>query len=463
MSPAVHALLAAVLLSGGEPDPAGDAERGYRFLRTAPLLPPDFDAATLDATPDRWPAALRDGIDAADADERRTRIFERYGLVVPPADDPVGGAVLGYMETPDGWVMNCFACHAGTVAGRSVPGLPNARYMLETLTEDVRAVKLATGKPLSHQDLALFRLPLGGSRGTTNAVVFGVVLDALRRPDMSVDLTADPGELVHHDVDPPPWWHAKKKSRLYIDGFSPKNHRVLMQFMLLPGNDRETVLSWEDPFRDVLAYIESVEPPPWPWRTGPWEIDEGLADRGRTVFERNCAECHGTYAAAGSDAVDTYPERTVPIGVVGTDPVRLHALSPAHRAHLSTTWMSRYGADPVVTDPGGYVAPPLDGVWATAPYFHNGSVPTLHHVLNPSERPVVWRRTDDGDGYDHHRIGLAVREFVEVPAGHRGGPHRREYFDTRRTDTGKSAAGHEFAEVLSAAEKRAVLEYLKTL
>ena len=206
--------------------------------------------------------------------------------------------------------------------------------------------------------------------------MFGVVLDALRNPDMSVNLAGDPGDLIHHDVDPPPWWHLKKKSRLYIDGFSPKNHRMLMQFMLLPGNDRETVYSWEEPFQDVLAYIESVEAPDWPW-----EIEYSLADRGRVIFERTCSECHGTY---GQD--EFYPEVTVPIDTVGTDPVRLRALTPAHRAHLSRTWMSRYGADPVETDPGGYVAPPLDGVWASAPYLHNGSVPTLWHVLNPQER-----------------------------------------------------------------------------
>ena len=446
--------LALLVLAAGPavdgPDPAvGDPVRGYEVLRTKPLLPPDFDRETLLKLGLTWPAELRAKAAAGDEAERLALAFSRYGLVPPPPGDPIGGATLNYVETPAGWVMNCFACHGGRVAGRTIPGLPNARYGLATLTEEVRTVKLLTGKPLSHQDMGQMRIPLGGSHGTTNAVVFGIVLDAFREPDMTVNTGRDPGPLLHHDMDAPPWWHVRKKSRLYIDGFSPKNHRVLMQFMLLPSTDRETVLSWEDDFRDVLAYIESVEPPPYPFA-----IDRPLAARGREVFAANCTDCHGTYST--DPAEETYPEVTVPIVVIGTDRVRLDALSVPHRRHLGTTWMSRYGADPVVEDPGGYVAPPLDGVWASAPYLHNGSVPTLAGVLSPEERPALWRGAEHG--YDTERVGLEYEEVDEVPTR-----DARFVFDTRRADLGKSNAGHGFAAGLSPDEKRALLEYLKTL
>ena len=451
----VHAAL--LLLAAGPADArptdrGGDPARGYEILRTKPLLPPDFDRETLLKTPSVWPADLRETARGEDEAGRLRMAFSRYGLVPPPADDPVGGEVLNYVETPAGWVMNCFACHGGKVAGETVPGLPNSHYGLETLTEEVRSVKLFTGKPLSHQDLGLMRFPLGGSHGTTNAVMFGVVLDAFREPDMTVNLNRDPtagGALVHHDVDAPPWWHLNKKSRLYIDGFAPVNHRVLMQFMLLPNASREEVYAWEDDFRDVLAYIESVEAPPYPF-----EIAPGLAAAGEAVFLNNCAECHGTYSP--DPAAETYPEVTVPIDVIGTDRVRLDALTVAHRRHLKTTWMSDYGRDPVVEDPGGYVAPPLDGVWASAPYFHNGSVPTLAGVLSPDDRPTLWRRSEDG--YDRNRVGLEVTEPDEMPAR-----DARFVFDARRTDTGKTNGGHDFAADLPDGQKRALLEYLKTL
>jgi hypothetical protein len=134
-------------------------------------------------------------------------------------------------------------------------------------------------------------------------------------------------------------------------------------------------------------------------------------------------------------------------------------LSVGDRQRLKESWMTRYGQDSVIVDPGGYVAPPLDGIWASAPYFHNGSVPTLWHVLHPDERPAVWQRTEDG--YDRERAGLEIHTAERVPSDLSSPAERRRWFDTRLP--GKSAAGHRFPDALRETEKRAVLEYLKTL
>ena len=433
----------------GPPSGLSAPERGYWLLTNKPYLPPDFDHATFDNLWQIWPAEEREAARNADPQERRRLTFARYGLVEPPESDGTGPA-LGYLsDGDDGWVMNCLACHGGKVAGEGMAGLPNSYFALQTLVEDVSTLKLLQLKPLAHLDKAATGIPLSTTDGTTNSVVFGIVLGALRNPDMSVDTTRPIPELVHHDMDPPPFWNVKKKTRLYIDGFAPKTARPLLQFMLIPRNDRETILSWEQDYEDVLAWIESVKPPEYPW-----EIDHGLAREGERVFNANCAECHGAYGEH-----ETYPERTVPISVVGTDPVRLEALTPAHRKWMKIGWMSRFGEDEVLLDPGGYVAPPLDGIWASAPYFHNGSVPTLWHVLHPDERPVVWRRTENG--YDRDRTGLEVTEFAELPDSVNAPRERRRYFDTRLT--GKSAAGHLFPNELNETQRRAVLEYLKTL
>ncbi len=93
------------------------------------------------------------------------------------------------------------------------------------------------------------------------------------------------------------------------------------------------------------------------------------------------------------------------------------------------------------------------------PYFHNGSVPTLWHVLHPDERPAVWRRSEDG--YDQHRVGLEVTGYDALPNDVEDAEQKRTYFETRIA--GKSAAGHRFPDELSPREKLAVLEYLKTL
>ncbi len=158
----------------------------------------------------------------------------------------------------------------------------------------------------------------------------------------------------------------------------------------------------------------------------------------------------------------------VPIDDVATDRVRLDSLSAQDRGDLSSSWFGHFGRDAVAArgvdlaarEAGvGYVAPPLDGIWATAPYFHNGSVPTLWHLLRPAERPAVWRRTPTG--YDHDRVGLEVESLDSMPEGKLPPAVRRGIFDTRRP--GKSAAGHDFPDALDEAEKTALLEYLKTL
>lgn len=447
---AVCAVLLAIVAA--QPSAASEvesaAERGYRLLTTKAYLAPDFDQEVFDQLWMTWEEPLRSLAESAGLEERRRLAYARYGLTEAPGRP--GPVALQYVDDGrGGWVISCLACHAGKVAGHIIPGLPNSLFALETLTEEVRETKLRLDKPLVRMDLASLGMPLGGSNGTTNAVMFGVVLMAYRDADLNVYRDRPRPDMTHHDHDAPPLWNVKRKRRLYIDGFAAKGHRPLMQFLLEPRNGPERFLEWEEEFRDVEAWIESLEPPKYPW-----PIDTGLAALGETVFNRACAECHGTYGPGGR-----YPERLVRIDEVATDPVRLDALSPAAREHYGASWFADYGGKPVVADPGGYVAPPLDGVWASAPYLHNGAIPTLWHLLHPAERPIVWLRTEDG--YDTERVGLEVAEHERIPQGELSLKARRRYFDTRRR--GKSAAGHEFPDVLNPDEKRAVLEYLKTL
>ncbi len=428
---------------------ASPATRGYSALRTHPFLPPDFDEVVLSSLWTVWPEPERSQAEQADEATRRRLIFSYYGIMPDPEAAPAIKP-LGYVVDANGtWTMNCLACHGGKVAGRVIPGLPNSHTALQTLTEDVRLVKLSQGKKLGHLDLATLQLPLSTTNGTTNAVMFGVVLGTYRNPDMTVDTNRKLPKLMHHDMDAPPYWNVRKKKSLYIDGHSPKTPRPLMQFILLPRVTPEKLAEWEPQFTDLLAWIESLEPPKYPF-----EINLALASRGERLFIDNCSRCHGTYGANGK-----YEQRTIELDEVGTDPVRFKSLTAEHRQWVKDGWLSRFGADPVEVDPVGYVAPPLDGIWASAPYFHNGSVPTLWHVLHPDARPVVWKRTEDG--YDRDKVGLEVETFESVPRSVKATAHRRRYFDTKQP--GKSASGHTFPNVLDEDEKQSLLEYLKTL
>jgi hypothetical protein len=95
----------------------------------------------------------------------------------------------------------------------------------------------------------------------------------------------------------------------------------------------------------------------------------------------------------------------------------------------------------------------LEGIWAAAPYLHNGSVPTLADLLKPAgDRPKAFRL---GNRYDTALVGLARDQ----------GPSARER-DTKGCgdlDSGESRCGHEYGTGLPEAEKRALLEYLKSI
>lgn len=435
-------------LAGAVSEPASPypSHPGLTFLLTKAYLPADFDQEVFDEIWTSWEEPLRSKAAKATPAERRAMAFDRYGL----DDVPGRQTPLQYtLDSKGGWVMNCLACHGGKVGGKLIPGAPNTHLALQTLIDDVRATKVRLKKKLTHMDIGSTFIPLGKSNGTTNAVIFGVALGSHRDEDLNVRPDKPLQRLVHHDHDAPPWWNVKRKNYIYSDGFAPKDHRALMQFLLVHQNGPEKFREWEDDYKQILAWIESLEAPKYPFT-----IDEPLALKGQVVFNRACADCHGAYGPGGS-----YPGKNIPLDVVGTDPVRLKALPVHMREGYSRNWLAFYGQKKVITDPKGYIAPPLDGIWASAPYFHNGSAPTLWHVMHPEKRPIVWKRTRDG--YDAKRVGLEVVEMEQMPKDVIRANARREYFDSRIV--GKSVEGHLFPDELTDDEKIAVIEYLKTL
>ena len=177
-------------------------QRGYRLLTTKPFLPPDFDQQVFDELWKTWEEPLCSQAEAASPDERRKLTFDRYGLTDAPGR--TDGVAWQYVDDGQGgWVMNCLACHGGKVAGRVIPGVPNSLYDLQTLTEDARATKLRLKKKLGHMDKGSLAMPLSGSIGTTNAVMFGKLLLAYRDEELNVLRQSPPAKLTHHDCDAP--------------------------------------------------------------------------------------------------------------------------------------------------------------------------------------------------------------------------------------------------------------------
>jgi hypothetical protein len=205
---------------------------------------------------------------------------------------------------------------------------------------------------------------------------------------------------------------------------------------------------------DVRAYLAALQPPKYPFA-----IEQGLAERGYSVFQDKCKGCHGTY---GEDP--RYPNRVVALGKVETDPELArfgYADSERFRAWLQQSF---YGELSWTAPVLGYIAPPLDGVWATAPYLHNDSVPTLADLLESPRRPVFWqleRAGQDAPVYDRERVGWTYRTLTQGKSAAMSWDERNRIYDT--TGKGYSKGGHTFGDELSAEKRRALIEYLKTL
>jgi RoxA-like, cytochrome c-like len=176
----------------------------------------------------------------------------------------------------------------------------------------------------------------------------------------------------------------------------------------------------------------------------PFPIDAARAEVGKDVFTRHCATCHAS-ARTGT---------RIPLSEIGTDRNRLESWNKnaAVIANKVVTDMGLERKGLVEATLDGYIAAFLDGIWLRAPYLHNGSVPSLRDLLEPvANRPTAFYR--GYDVYDQARVGF-VTEGAEA-----------ERVGTR-LDVGQKAngnQGHEFGTTLSAGEKDALVEYLKTL
>lgn len=431
------------------PAPRTDLHPGLEALYGTPLQDFGLDAALFDELWRVWTGPARREAARASAAERRAMALERYGLFIDP--DRGSDVPVAFADAGDGrWTLNCLGCHSGQVDGVLVHGLGGNAFDFQLLVRDLVALRERRGLPMTMQEQGMAIFPLGGAPGVTNAQGFSVVLAAFRHGDLSFSEEPTPlgRELARAepaDLDAPPLWNLSTRSRLYLDGYVAKDPRVPMQFSLGLEMEPARVEALEPAYQDIWRWMESLQPPAWPH-----EVDADLTATGEAVYGRACARCHGT---AGD-----YPEKRVPVDVVGTDALRASSIPRAFRAFMAESWLTRFGEVDVELDPDGYVAPPLDGIWASAPYFHNGSVPTLWHVLHPEDRPAVWRRVSGG--HDAERVGLVIEERDGRPRG-LDPAERRAWVDTTRA--GRSAEGHRFPERLTEEERRALLEYLKTL
>jgi len=236
------------------------------------------------------------------------------------------------------------------------------------------------------------------------------------------------------------------------------------------------------------GWLQDLWSPQWPV-TLLTPIVTGKAERGKVHYQKNCVSCHapierasrkrrvkavmtrladiGTDPAMATNAV----QRTAKTGVLqGTREMiligdRLGPVAPGIKVgpviaagvalgqpvQAIDAGFSEYLKVRKATpfDPLSYKARPLNGIWATAPYLHNGSVPSLWQLLQPSARR---------DQVFH----VGSYEFDPLHVGFASGPDTGgSPYDTRLP--GNSNSGHDYGVTLSDSQKWELLEYLKTL
>jgi mono/diheme cytochrome c family protein len=486
---------------------------------------------------------------------------------------PMG--VTQLRETNGSWTgqlnVTCSICHGGAVGTADEAEGLGAMYGNNSLSDiTVMFSELAR---LAPQQAALAIISQNKVRGTgniTNFQLFGTL--TLADYDTIPSYLTIQAEPSTGTEDPPVWWNVGSRSAKFYDGGQVVDAKRIELSFHFPDafNDIEGAKQWVlDNQQDSDAWISSLKSPPWPDSVLD-SVDTSLAEAGAVLFHAknlwapslnnptprpeggngSCASCHGAYSPRyvndptylDSPLLDGVAAYITPINIIDTDPARLNGNSPRVAEYSKNNWFA-YSEGPY-NDDGvslcgnwadeslrgdrelGYLAPPLYGVWATAPYFHNGSVPNIDGVLNPAVRPTIWRRLSNDapadlagqvvmgfdyslkTGYDAEKIGWRYDE-LECGAGlalpligvatpgvdcnplDPSGPVLQDALSVLWGNGGlawnllnvpivsdqqieerkiyntklysQGNGGHEFTSVLNDVERRAIKEYLKTL
>jgi processive rubber oxygenase RoxA-like protein len=387
-----------------------------------------------------------------------------FGMA-PNADDP--GAPLK-------WTVNCLVCHTAEIDGVAYFGAgtkmfddlwlgeslkrltsPAWRSRLPRESDDYRTAADANRILNAHHHDKIDSL----TRARSTAFAASHVEMYMRSHGSEMPPVQD---VRRGDVKTPPLWHTAAKmqsGRWYTDGSFHGPFPLMASSMELekdrPFDDliQHVVPTIKEEFTSVIQHLR---PPRYPY-----EIDRTLAARGRELFNSQklgCSGCHGVYDGEGN-----VEWKGVHVDV-GTDPARLDVVTDQF---IDAFMRSPLASDGRLKKSRGYAATPLTGVWANYPYLHNGSVPTLYHLLGPaSERPRIFdvtaaRRLDRARGgqplYANPKdAGLSESELMR-----RHGDDRN-WFNTSREGCGNG--GHDYWRWIGTDEnRRALIEYLKTL
>jgi hypothetical protein len=249
----------------------------------------------------------------------------------------------------------------------------------------------------------------------------------------------DDGSIGNPDV--PTMWNLKHREQVkqfHWDGLTDTIDKAMQNAAVGAGANKETIRT--DNLNRLRDWWMTQPPPKYPM-----PIDAALAKAGEQVWATACASCHqiGTPTAG----------RIIPINEIGTDRWRYDLVTAGTVEGYNRRAREMYGwpQDWFIRKTEGFVAVLLDAVWLRAPYLHNGAVPTIADLLEPpANRPKVFYRGHDV--YDQQRLGYVS-----------SGPEAEKHFRYDTSLPGNGNGGHAYGTDLPADQKKALIEFLKTL
>jgi len=268
---------------------------------------------------------------------------------------------------------------------------------------------------------------------------------------------------------------------------------VKTNFIDANGAANPESLRWKSSVRiESLYWMENalakLRPPVWPRAFG--TIDRAQAARGRVLFAANCSACHGIQVIAGTTPAEWHLP-VVPLQKIGTDPNQATDYArntfDATKLGLGNAVHAAQGLSYVVTRvkeqayrdagipqsewakydgfgrsgnsfpaPCGYKARPLIGVWATGPFLHNGSIPTIYDLLSETRPARFWFGSRE---LDPAKLGFVAESGpgnMLFDASAPGNNNSGHWFTNDRARRGR------IGRALTDSEKYAIIEYLKS-
>ena len=422
--------------------------------------------------------------------------YRRFGLLyeTPQADLPIGVSRRKMSGVERVW-LNCSVCHVGTyrLPGDNrqfkIIGAPSNNLRLQELISFLIDVGRDPGFNADSLMAAIESEEVGGNLNAFERVVYrhivfprvqtafldlGKRLAFVARQEpwgpgrvdtfnpykaIQFNFPMEPenidGAALNGSADYPSIWRQRPREGMNLhwdgnnDSVAERNLSAALGAGVTPVSVDRRSLS------RIEKWMWDLPPPKFP---APDKIDQTKVAEGRQLFIRYCAECHGQSTSQVYD-YDTgrHPRlgKVEQLAEVGTDPGRWASYTQNFSAAQNLLYAGYPWRFHRFHKTGGYANQPLDGIWARSPYLHNGSVPTLRDLLEPSaRRPGVWYR--GSDEFDLVKVGY--RSDATAP----GGPLFR--YDTSRL--GNARTGHDgprYGTDLPDAAKDAIVEYMKTL